>query len=43
MSLSVKKMIKNKKKICMVTGSRAEYGVLKLLMSKIKNDVDLTL
>lgn len=32
-----------KRKICVVTGSRAEYGILKSLMKAIKNDPDLTL
>ena len=31
------------RKICVVTGSRAEYGILRKLMSAIKNDPDLTL
>jgi len=31
------------KKICVVTGSRAEYGLLKPLMDEIKNDADMTL
>ena len=29
--------------ICVVTGTRAEYGLLRLLMHKIQNDPDLTL
>lgn len=31
------------RKICVVTGSRAEYGILKKLMSAIKNDSELNL
>ena len=31
------------RKICVVTGSRAEYGILRSLMAAIKNDPDLTL
>lgn len=31
------------RKICVVTGSRAEYGILRGLMSSIKNDPELTL
>ena len=31
------------RKICVVTGSRAEYGILRGLMAAIKNDPDLTL
>lgn len=31
------------RKICIVTGSRAEYGILRGLMRTIKNDPDLTL
>ena len=31
------------RKICVVTGSRAEYGILRGLMKTIKNDPDLTL
>ena len=31
------------RKVCVVTGSRAEYGILRNLMSAIKNDPDLTL
>ena len=31
------------RKICVVTGSRAEYGILKGLMKAIQNDPDLTL
>lgn len=31
------------RKICIVTGSRAEYGILRRLMFAIKNDPDLTL
>ena len=30
-------------KVCVVTGSRAEYGILRGLMKAIKNDPDLTL
>ena len=36
-------MIKNKKKICVVTGTRAEYGLLSLPMKFIKNDPSLEL
>ncbi len=32
-----------KRKICVVTGSRAEYGILRSLMSAIKDDTALTL
>lgn len=32
-----------KRKICVVTGTRAEYGLLTPLMHEIKNDVDLEL
>ena len=32
-----------KRKICVVTGSRAEYGILRGLMKAIKDDSDLTL
>ena len=32
-----------KRKICVVTGSRAEYGILRGLMKAIQNDSDLTL
>jgi GDP/UDP-N,N'-diacetylbacillosamine 2-epimerase (hydrolysing) len=32
-----------KRKICIVTGTRAEYGLLKWLMFGIKNDLDLQL
>ena len=32
-----------KRKICVVTGSRAEYGILRGLIKAIKNDADLTL
>ncbi len=32
-----------KRKICVVTGSRAEYGILRGLMKAIKDDPDLTL
>ena len=32
-----------KRKICVVTGSRAEYGILRGLMKAINNDPDLTL
>ena len=31
------------RKICVVTGSRAEYGILRNLMAAIKNDSELTL
>lgn len=31
------------RKICVVTGSRAEYGILRVLMAAIKNDPELTL
>lgn len=31
------------RKICVVTGSRAEYGILRVLMASIKKDRDLTL
>jgi len=33
----------NKRKICVFTGTRAEYGLLKPLMEKIKQDKDLEL
>ena len=33
----------NKKKICVVTGSRADYGLLYWLLKKIENDKDLDL
>lgn len=32
-----------KRKVCVVTGTRAEYGLLTPLMNEIKNDVDLEL
>ena len=32
-----------KRKICVVTGSRAEYGLLRLVMQGIKDDPELTL
>ena len=32
-----------KRKVCIVTGSRSEYGVLKLLMRRIENDSGLSL
>ena len=32
-----------KRKICVVTGSRADYGLLRLVMQGIKDDEDLTL
>ena len=32
-----------KKKICIITGTRAEYGVLKLIIEKIKLEEDLIL
>lgn len=31
------------KKICVITGSRAEYGILKPLLKKLKEDKDITL
>ena len=31
------------RKICIVTGSRAEYGLLRWLMTDVKNDPDLEL
>jgi GDP/UDP-N,N'-diacetylbacillosamine 2-epimerase (hydrolysing) len=31
------------RKICVITGSRAEYGLMKILMGKIRNDPNLTL
>ena len=31
------------RKICVVTGSRAEYGILRGLMKAIQNDSELTL
>lgn len=36
-------MIMNKRKICVVTGSRAEYGILRNLLTAIENDSELTL
>jgi len=33
----------NKRKICVLTGTRAEYGLLKPLMHQIENDADLSL
>ena len=33
----------NKRKICVVTGSRAEYGILRNLLTAIENDSELTL
>lgn len=36
-------MPRNKRKICVVTGSRAEYGLLYWLMKEIENDPALTL
>ena len=33
----------NKRKICIITGSRAEYGLLKPLLGIIKDDIDLGL
>lgn len=36
-------MKNNKKKICVVTGSRAEYGILRSTMTAIKNSVNLEL
>ena len=35
--------MEHKKKICIVTGSRAEYGLLKLIMQEISDSKDLTL
>ena len=35
--------LKMNRKICIVTGSRAEYGLLYWLMKEIQNDSDLTL
>lgn len=35
--------MKNKRKICLVTGTRAEYGLLSLLMDAIQKDSDLKL
>ena len=32
-----------KKKICIVTGSRSEYGLLRWLMEDINNDSNLSL
>ena len=32
-----------KRKICVVTGTRAEYGLLRSLIQKINNDNELTL
>ena len=32
-----------KKKICVITGSRAEYGLLKTLIKLIQKDIDLSL
>ena len=32
-----------KRKICVVTGSRADYGLLRWLMQEIKGDQDLEL
>ena len=32
-----------KKKICLVTGSRAEYGLLKNLIKNLKNDKNINL
>ena len=31
------------RKVCVVTGSRAEYGILRSLMKAIKDDTELTL
>jgi GDP/UDP-N,N'-diacetylbacillosamine 2-epimerase (hydrolysing) len=31
------------RKICIITGSRADYGLLKLTMQEIRNDPELTL
>ncbi len=36
-------MVQGKRKICVVTGSRAEYGLLYWLMKEIKDDTDLEL
>ncbi|MEM0486370.1 MAG: UDP-N-acetylglucosamine 2-epimerase (hydrolyzing), partial [Thermoplasmata archaeon] len=33
----------SKRKICVFTGTRAEYGLLKPLMDEVKNDPDLEL
>lgn len=35
--------MKNKRRICVVTGSRAEYGLLRPLIEEIKNDAGLRL
>ena len=43
MFLVVLEKMPDKKKICVVTGSRAEYGLLKLTMEEIFNSKDLTL
>ena len=43
MFLVVLEKMPDKKKICVVTGSRAEYGLLKLTMEEISNSKDLTL
>ena len=32
-----------KRKICVVTGTRAEYGLLYWLMKRLKNDPEVTL
>lgn len=31
------------RKVCVITGTRAEYGLMRLVMQKIKNDPELTL
>ena len=36
-------MVKKNRKICVVTGSRAEYGLLKFLMDEINNSESLEL
>jgi len=36
-------MVKNKRKICVITGTRAEYGLLYWLMKEIDDDKDLQL
>ncbi len=35
--------MRSKRKICVITGSRAEYGLLKILLSKINESDDLLL
>ena len=32
-----------KKKICIITGSRADYGLMKILINKFHNDKDIKL